>query len=112
MAFYKIAQGRTRDKQKHDEYVAKSIPTLPLEARVLAFAPDLEEVERPVTHPRTVILGFPAREAAACDRCARFVLTNFCTAVRAAALEWAALACYAATAIAQGAPATRQAVDH
>ena len=78
---------------------------------VLVFAPDPHEEKGPVPHPRTMILGLPAREATARGRCLRLVLTNFCTSARAAALTLAALACYAATAIAQGAPATRLTVD-
>jgi uncharacterized protein (DUF1330 family) len=63
MPVYAIAQGLLHDRAKHDKYVAAAVPTLPQEAKVLVFDLEPEVVEGPVTHPRTVILEFPTREA-------------------------------------------------
>lgn len=63
MPVYLVAQGRIEDQETHDEYMAKAVPTLPPAARVVVFDLEPEVVEGPVTHPRTVILEFPSREA-------------------------------------------------
>lgn len=62
MSVYVVAQGRIDDRAMHDDYVEKAVPTLPPEAKVLAFDLESEVVEGSGTHPRMVLIEFPSRE--------------------------------------------------
>src|SRR5262245_53673501 len=61
---YVVAQGRVKNRDMLNEYVAKAVSTIQASGgRVLGFDESPEVVEGVVEHPRTVILEFPSHEA-------------------------------------------------
>ena len=58
-----VARGRIADQAMHDEYVAKAVPTIPANARILAVDTASEVVEGDPADHRTVIIEFEDREA-------------------------------------------------
>lgn len=64
MPVYAVAQGRIENREMLNRYVAQAIPTIQAGGgRILAFSESPEVVEGEVSHPRTVLLEFPSREA-------------------------------------------------
>ena len=64
MSVYVIAQGKIKNRELLDEYVAKVMPTIEShQGRVVAFDEKPDVIEGPIEHPRTVILEFPSMAA-------------------------------------------------
>jgi uncharacterized protein (DUF1330 family) len=64
MPVYVVAQGRVEKREMLSEYVAEAVPTIQASGgRILAFDEAPEVIEGQLSHPRTVVLEFPSREA-------------------------------------------------
>jgi len=63
MPVYLVARGRIADREMHDEYVDRAVPTLPADARVVSFDLASDVVEGDAADDRTVIIEFPSRES-------------------------------------------------
>jgi uncharacterized protein (DUF1330 family) len=64
MSVYVIAQGKIENRELLDQYMTKVVPTIEShQGRVLAFDEKPEVIERPIEHPRPVILEFPSMAA-------------------------------------------------
>ncbi len=64
MTVYAIAQGRIKDQEKFDQYMAKAIPTLQAHnAKVLAVDETPGIIEGTVDYPRTVVIEFESEAA-------------------------------------------------
>jgi uncharacterized protein (DUF1330 family) len=63
MSVYLVARGRITDQEMHDEYVARTVETIPSDARIVSFDLASEVVEGEPADDRTVIIEFPSREA-------------------------------------------------
>ena len=64
MTVYAIAQGRIKDQEKFDQYMAEAIPTLQAHnAKVLAVDDTPGIIEGTVDYPRTVVIEFESEAA-------------------------------------------------
>ena len=64
MPVYVIAQGRIENPEMLSDYVSKVVPQIQSGGgRILGFDESPEIIEGEVSHPRTVILEFPSRQA-------------------------------------------------
>ena len=64
MTVYAIAQGKIKDRERFDRYVAEAIPTLTAHnVKVLALDESPVIVEGSVDFPRTVVLEFESADA-------------------------------------------------
>lgn len=64
MSVYIVSQGRVKNRELLDQYVAKALPTVTAYGgRIVAFDEDPEVIEGTADYPRTVILEFPSRDA-------------------------------------------------